>query len=75
MGCTYVQHRMMLEKELLYDLWDQGAKLFVCGSREFGVAVEKTCVELIEKWKEPEEDARELLEGFRNERFVMDVFD
>ncbi|KAL5593009.1 hypothetical protein FOBRF1_012111 [Fusarium oxysporum] len=75
-GCKYVQDRMMKEKEVLYELWEQGAKLFVCGSRHVGNAVEAACVELMSELKEiDKESAKKFLEEIRNERFATDVFD
>lgn len=75
-GCKYVQDRMFKEKGLLDELWGNGAKLFVCGSRQVGNAVEKACVELLSESNECDEDAaRKILEEIRNERFATDVFD
>ncbi|PSN67382.1 cytochrome P450 [Corynespora cassiicola Philippines] len=75
-GCKYVQDRMVKEKVLLEVLWKNGAKLFVCGSRHVGNAVEKACVELLGEFKECDaETARRELDGIRNERFATDVFD
>ncbi|PVH92148.1 cytochrome P450 [Periconia macrospinosa] len=75
-GCKYVQDCMFKEKEMLDELWGRGAKLFVCGSRQVGNAVEKACVKLLSELKEcDEETARKALEDIRNERFATDVFD
>ncbi|RHZ59800.1 uncharacterized protein CDV56_105806 [Aspergillus thermomutatus] len=46
-GCKYVQDRLAKEKDELSELWNKGAKLFVCGGRRVGTAVEKACIELI----------------------------
>ncbi|KAL4925712.1 bifunctional cytochrome P450/NADPH--P450 reductase [Aspergillus undulatus] len=74
-GCKYVQHRMMKDKETIWELWEKGAKLYVCGSREVGAAVETACVGLLKELKGlTDEAARKLLEQVRNERFVMDIF-
>lgn len=39
-GCKHVQDRMMRDKEDIFRLWDEGAKVSVCGSpplaEEFG---------------------------------------
>lgn len=75
-GCRYVQDRMRKDKELLFELWEAGAKLFVCGSRKVGNAVEEACVELLAELKETDRaSARDLLDKIRNERFATDVFD
>ncbi|KAL2127195.1 hypothetical protein VTI74DRAFT_11119 [Chaetomium olivicolor] len=75
-GCKYVQDRMFEQKETLGDLWERGAKLFVCGSRRVGNAVEAACVELLSELKQTDkESVREFMAEIRNERFVADVFD
>lgn len=74
-GCRYVQHRMVKEKDQIGELWEQGAKLYVCGSRELGNAVEETCVELLKETNDMDDEvARNFIEEMRNERFVIDVF-
>ncbi|KAF7558286.1 hypothetical protein G7Z17_g61 [Cylindrodendrum hubeiense] len=74
-GCKYVQHRLTNEKEKVCELWDQGAKLYVCGSREVGKAVEETCVELLkELMGMDKEGADAFFKEVRNERFATDVF-
>ncbi|KAK4647054.1 uncharacterized protein QC761_0025330 [Podospora bellae-mahoneyi] len=32
-GCKYVQDRLWLERVRVMDLWEQGARMYVCGSR------------------------------------------
>ncbi|KAJ0155367.1 putative bifunctional reductase, partial [Colletotrichum tanaceti] len=84
--CRYVQHRLWREREEVARLWAGGAKVFVCGTRDVGKAVEETCVRvLLESAKEgrgqPElrdldhEGAKKWFEGIRNERYATDVFD
>ncbi|KAF4447133.1 bifunctional P-450:NADPH-P450 reductase [Fusarium austroafricanum] len=80
-GCKYVQDRVYHDRADVFKVWDQGAKVFICGSREIGKAVEDVCVRLaMEKAKEQgkdvtEEKARAWFEKSRNERFATDVFD
>ncbi|KAH7177099.1 cytochrome P450 [Dactylonectria macrodidyma] len=75
-GCKYVQVRLVKEKESVFRLWDQGAKLFVCGSRKLGSAVEEACLELIKELKDiNDEGAKRFMETIRNDRYTMDVFD
>lgn len=75
-GCRYIQNRMFEQKERLFELWNDGAKLFVCGSRRVSNAVEAACVELLSELKGTDtESARAFLDKHRNERFAMDVFD
>jgi cytochrome P450/NADPH-cytochrome P450 reductase len=82
-GCKYVQDRIYHDRADVFDLWDNGAKVFICGSREIGKAVEDVCVRLaMERSEEKqegmgatEEKARAWFEKSRNERFATDVFD
>ncbi|RGP76777.1 bifunctional p-450:nadph-p450 reductase [Fusarium longipes] len=82
-GCKYVQDRIYHDRSDVFKVWDQGAKVFICGSREIGKAVEDICVRLaMERAKEmpegkgaTEEKARAWFERSRNERFATDVFD
>lgn len=82
-GCKYVQDRIYHDRADVFDLWDNGAKVFICGSREIGKAVEDVCVRLaMERSAEKqegkgatEEKARAWFEKSKNERFATDVFD
>jgi cytochrome P450/NADPH-cytochrome P450 reductase len=82
-GCKYVQDRIYHDRADVFKVWDEGAKVFICGSREIGKAVEDICVRLaMERSKEmpegkgaTEEKARAWFERSRNERFATDVFD
>lgn len=80
-GCKYVQDRLYHNKAEIIELFDAGAKLFVCGSREVGDGVQETLVKIAkEKFSEmkgyeaDDKKAREWFEGLRNERFATDVF-
>ncbi|KAM0427913.1 hypothetical protein ACHAPT_007372 [Fusarium lateritium] len=74
-GCKYVQHRLVEDKHELAELWDRGAKLYVCGSRDMGKGVEEACVGLLKELNDmSDEEAREFVEEVRNERFATDVF-
>ncbi|KAF1911690.1 cytochrome P450 [Ampelomyces quisqualis] len=80
-GCKYVQDRIYHEREEIIELFDKGAKLFVCGSRGVGEGVQECLIRIAkEKVKKEEgreaddQKAREWFEGLRNERFATDVF-
>lgn len=81
LGCKYVQHRMSHDRDDLYKLWDQGAKVLVCGSHNVGKAVEALCVQLVKERGSAggeeisEERAQAWWDKQRNERYVTDVFD
>jgi len=40
-GCKYVQDRMIGDKDDIFELWDRGAKVFICGSSGLVYAVEQ----------------------------------
>jgi cytochrome P450 / NADPH-cytochrome P450 reductase len=80
-GCKHVQDRLYHDRRDAVELFDNGAKLFVCGSREVGEGVQKACVRIAKEAKEKKEGrevdenkVREWFEGLRNERFATDVF-
>lgn len=80
--CRYVQDRIWLEREALFDLWDRGARVYVCGSGQVAEGVKevvmKAAVEKSEKddgKAMTEEELEEWFNGIRNERYATDVFD
>jgi cytochrome P450/NADPH-cytochrome P450 reductase len=85
-GCKYVQDRVWAERDEVMELWDKGAKVFICGSKDVGEGVKETCLKIfMETVKEKEikekgssemsrERAEKWFEGIRNERFATDVF-
>ena len=80
-GAKYVQDRFWDDRKEVMDLFDKGAKVFVCGSGKVaeGVRVvsKKMYMERQEKEETPksEEEAEEWFKALRNERFVSDVFE
>jgi|SRR5688572_2937163 len=82
-GCKYVQDRIYHNRDDVLKLWDEGAKVYICGSREISKAVETVCVQLavegleekLEDDSAREEKARAWFERIRKERFATDVFD
>jgi cytochrome P450/NADPH-cytochrome P450 reductase len=80
-GCKYVQDRVYHDRSEIVKLFDAGAKLFVCGSRDVGEGIQESLIR-IAKERRMETDgrdvddakAREWFEGLRNERFATDVF-
>ncbi|KAF2809760.1 cytochrome P450 [Mytilinidion resinicola] len=79
-GCKYVQDRMLQDKEDLVGLWDQGAKVFVCGSPSMVEGVRGAALQLVKEGKAQEgleatkEESEAWLRGLRNERISVDVF-
>lgn len=79
-GQKYVDDAVRADAENLIELWDQGARVFICGSREVGESVRRACLDVVRVSKEmkgeeySEERAEKWFEGLRNERFSSDVF-
>jgi cytochrome P450/NADPH-cytochrome P450 reductase len=83
-GCKYVQDRLYHDGKEATELFQAGAKMFVCGSREVGQGVQEMIIKLAkentakEQGKSIEEvsdeKARQWFESLRNERFATDVF-
>lgn len=78
-GCKHVDDVMLKNKARLIELWDQGAKIYVCGSRAVSESVKEAIIKIsleAEKGREAgEERTRAWFEGLRNIRYVTDVFD
>ena len=79
-GCKYVQDRLWKDREDAQELWDKGARIFVCGNREVGDAVKEAVIKSYSEkmarkgLKKTAEDAEEWFKGIKNERFASDVF-
>lgn len=79
-GCKYVQDRLWHDRREAVDLFDEGAKVYVCGSREVGKAVEDACKRMyVERVKEAgkektDEEVDKWFSQLRNARYATDVF-
>ena len=79
-GCRYVQDRVLRDREDVFELWDRGAKIYVCGSREVangvGVAAREMAAERMRQrgGKTGAADVEAWFEDKRNERFISDIF-
>lgn len=81
-GCVHVQDRLWKERSEVQELWDQGAKVYVCGSRGVAEAVREVAIRMfVDGAKERHgkdigvEEATERFDAVRYERFATDVFD
>ena len=77
-GCRHVDDVMWQQRARLMELWRQGAKIYVCGSRGVAEAVKEAIVKIKVEADGDEADeaaTRKWFEGLRNIRYVMDVFD
>lgn len=79
-GCRYVQDRMFRDHEDVGRLWQEGARFYICGSKELaqgiGAVTRKLFMESAkqEGRQVTEEEISEFVSGLRNERFVTDIF-
>jgi cytochrome P450/NADPH-cytochrome P450 reductase len=79
-GCKYVQDRVLRDRQDVFELWDRGAKIYVCGSREVanevGVAAREMVVERMKEHggKAGTAEVEAWFEDKRNERFISDIF-
>ncbi|KAL5412471.1 hypothetical protein PMIN06_008411 [Paraphaeosphaeria minitans] len=76
-GHKYVPDRMWEEREELKELFQNGAKIFVCGSAaKLGKSTADVCKKI---WREAsgkgEKEADEWLEKVREDRYVSDTFE
>ena len=81
-GCADVQDRMWKDREVVGDMWEKGAKIYVCGSPVLAKAVGDTAKEMVrERLKQQgRENVQEEKLGSwfveqKGERFVTDVFE
>jgi cytochrome P450/NADPH-cytochrome P450 reductase len=81
-GCKHVQDRLWHDREEVVELWDNGAKVYVCGSREVGAGVKDAVIRMCKEStlakhnKELADDvALKWFDGIKNERYATDVFD
>ncbi|KAB8262944.1 cytochrome P450 [Aspergillus pseudonomiae] len=74
--CRYVQDRVWRERERFMELWEMGAKVFVCGSRSVGDGVREAIIRiLVEAEGKDKDGVTARFEAVRNVRYVTDVFD
>ena len=79
-GHKYVQDALWAEKTLLQQLWEQDARVFVCGSQQVRGAVRKVSIKIyLDGMKERGEDADEAradawFNRIMNERYATDLF-
>ena len=81
-GCKYAQERVYNEKKRVVELFDAGAKVFVCGAHRLGAGVKDVSKKLyMERKKETgadvtDADAEQWFEALKvQERYSSDVFD
>ncbi|KAK4998833.1 hypothetical protein LTR66_002023 [Elasticomyces elasticus] len=76
----YVQDALWANRSQVMDLWDRGAHVFVCGSRELGEAIRAVSLRMYRERAEErgkdsnDETAEKWFDGIRNDRYATDVF-
>lgn len=81
-GCKHVQDRLWHDRYDVSQLWDNGARVYVCGSRAVGNAINETIMKILKTMTKEkkgqdlsDEEAEAYFAKMRNVRFVADVFD
>lgn len=80
-GCKYVQDRLWRERELVTELFDEGARAYICGSGRVGKGITEVVAKMVVENAGKQGKTLTLEEGvkwwenLRNERFAVDVFD
>ncbi|ETN43966.1 uncharacterized protein HMPREF1541_10831 [Cyphellophora europaea CBS 101466] len=80
-GCKYVQDRLWHERAEASRLFDEGARVYICGSSAVGKGIASTAARIAveaaaKRGKEITfENALQWWEGLRGERYAVDVFD
>ncbi|TID25135.1 fatty acid hydroxylase [Venturia nashicola] len=79
-GCKYVQDRLWVERDEMRKQFDEGAKVFICGSAVVGEGVAKTVKRMYIEAAEArgvtktEEEVEAWFEGIKSDRYASDVF-
>jgi cytochrome P450/NADPH-cytochrome P450 reductase len=79
-GCKYVQDRLWEEREEMTQQFNEGAKIYICGSATVGEGVAKTIKKIYSKAAEAksisktEAEVEEWFEGIKSDRYASDVF-
>jgi cytochrome P450/NADPH-cytochrome P450 reductase len=80
-GCKYVQDRLWKEREPVSELFNNGARAYICGSGALGKGVADVAARIaVENSKRKGKDITheqglKWWEGLRGERYAVDVFD
>lgn len=81
-GCKYAQDHLWKDRTEVGALWDEGAKVYVCGSRGVAEAVRETAIKMYQDGAKERHgkdlsvaEATEKFDACKYERFATDVFD
>lgn len=79
-GCGYVQERLWKDRNDVVNVFDQGAKVYICGGREVGEGINKVVLDIVldravQDGKEGDRmKAQEWFDRVRSDRFATEVF-
>ncbi|KAN0120409.1 fatty acid hydroxylase [Hyaloscypha variabilis] len=79
-GCKHVQDRLWAEKESMVEVFNKGAKLYVCGSSMVGEGVASMTKRIYQDSVEAnggsksDEEVESWFQGIKGERYASDVF-
>ena len=73
-GCKHVDEAIWKHRERCSELWEQGAKVYVCGSRGVGQAAQEAVLKIGMENGDGER-VKGWFDGLRNTRYVTDIFD
>jgi len=74
-GHKYIQDRIWADRQVIRELYGNGAKFYICGGNHIAAAVQDTNVRIITEAKNVNQDeALELFRQIQAERFSTDVF-
>lgn len=79
-GCQHVQDRLWEEREEMIKVFDQGAKLYVCGSSMVGEGVAATTKKIFQQYcdsagkPKTDEEVESWFQGIKSDRYASDVF-
>ena len=79
-GCKYVQERLWNDRKDVVEIFEQGAKVYICGGHAFGDGINKVVLDIAldraeELGKERNETkAKEWFDQARSDRFATEVF-
>ncbi|KAI9815970.1 MAG: hypothetical protein M1827_001962 [Pycnora praestabilis] len=79
-GCRYVQERLWEDREEVVELFNQGARIYVCGSSAVGTGVQDMTKKMYKQANEQagkmktDEEIEKWFVGIKNERYASDVF-
>jgi cytochrome P450 / NADPH-cytochrome P450 reductase len=79
-GCRHVQDRLWIEREPMVEVFNKGAKLYVCGSSMVGEGVANMTKKIYQDWAEAkgelksDEEIESWFQGIKTDRYASDVF-